>query len=203
MFKFKNRVANYCVLGIVMGAVNACGHTPISSVVKLRNFDPATTDVNQLSVAVDLPHKYRIQQKGIVMTLELRKKDGSEIKRETFVLTTSLSSEDKLALAKISEPGRQIIAYRIRPYDIKRFNTIRDFTLKQRPTKLWEGSFNIGANACRLNAKLPKTLPITIYLKSSETKTFVPFVVDADLMKEPDGNKLHETVPLCEAAKMQ
>lgn len=200
MFKFNNRFAKLSVLGMVMGVISACGHTPVSSMVKLRNFDPATTDVKQLSVAVVLPHEYRIQQGGVIMTLELRKKDGSEKKMETFSLTTSLSSEDKLMLAKINEPGRQVIAYRIRPYDIKRFNEIRKFTLEKRPTKLWEGSFNIGASACRLGRNLPKTLPVSIYLKSSETKSFVPFIVNADLMKESDGNKLHETVPLCNSA---
>ena len=198
MSNFYNFVKKFGFFGMVVGLVSACGHTPISSMVKLRNFDPATTDVKQLSVAVVLPHQYRIQRGGVVMTLELRKKDGSETKKEVFVLTTSLSSEDKLMLAKISEPGRQIIAYRIRPYDIKRFNAIRKFTLEQRPTKLWEGSFNIGAKACRLEDVPPKALPISIYLKSSETKSFVPFIVNADLMKETNGKKLHETVPVCE-----
>ena len=159
MFKINNRFAKLSVLGIVMGIVSGCGHTPVSSMIKLRNFDPATTDVKQLSVAVVLPHEYRIQQGGVIMTLELRKKDGSEKKKETFSLTTSLSSEDKLMLAKIKEPGRQLIAYRIRPYDIKRFNEIRKFTLENRPTKLWEGSFNIGASACRLGKTFPKRYP--------------------------------------------
>lgn len=198
MFNFYNCVKKFGFFGMVVGLVSACGHTPISSMVKLQNFDPATTDVKQLSVAVVLPHQYRIQRGGVVMTLELRKKDGTETKKEVFVLTTSLSSEDKLMLAKISEPGRQIIAYRIRPYDIKRFNAIRKFTIEQRPTKLWEGSFNIAAKACRLEEVPPKALPISIYLKSSETKSFVPFIVNADLMKETNGKKLHETVPVCE-----
>jgi hypothetical protein len=195
---FYNLVVKFSGLGMVLVLLSACGHTPISSMVKLRNFDPATTDVKQLSVAVDLPHEYRVQEDGVTMTLELRKKDGTETKRENFILTTSLSSEDKLMLAKISEPGRQIIAYRIRPSDIKRFNALRKFTIENRPSKLWEGSFSIGANACRINVDQPQTLPVTLYLKSSETKAFVPFIVNADLMQQPDGKNLHKAVPVCE-----
>lgn len=198
MSNFYNRVVKFSGLGIALILLSACGHTPISSMVKLRNFDPATTDVNQLSVAVDLPHAYRVRKDGVTMTLELRKKDGSDIKRENFILTTSLNSEDKLLLAKISEPGRQIIAYRIRPSDIKRFNALRKFTIENRPSKLWEGSFSIGANACRIHSDKPQTLPVTLYLKSSETKAFVPFIVDADLMQQAEGDQIHETVPLCE-----
>lgn len=198
MSSFYNRVVKFSGLGIALVLLSACGHTPISSMVKLRNFDPATTDVNQLSVAVDLPHEYRVREDGVTMTLELKKKDGSESKKETFILTTSLSSQDKLMLAKISEAGRQIIAYRIRPTDIKRFNALRKFTIENRPSKLWEGSFSIGANACRLNIDQPQTLPVTLYLKSSETKAFVPFIVNADLMQQPDGDQIHEAVPVCE-----
>ena len=198
MSSFYNHVVKFSGLGIALILLSACGHTPISSMVKLRNFDPATTDVNQLSVAVDLPHAYRVREDGVTMTLELKKKDGSETKKETFILTTSLNSEDKLLLAKISEPGRQIIAYRIRPSDIKRFNALRKFTIENRPSKLWEGSFSVGANACRIHSDNPQTLPVTLYLKSSETKAFVPFIVDADLMQQAEGDQIHEAVPLCE-----
>ena len=198
MSNFYNHVVKFSGLGIALILLSACGHTPISSMVKLRNFDPATTDVNQLSVAVDLPHAYRVREDGVTMTLELKKKDGSETKKETFILTTSLNSEDKLLLAKISEPGRQIIAYRIRPSDIKRFNALRRFTIENRPSKLWEGSFSVGANACRINNDEPQTLPVTLYLKTSETKSFIPFIVNADLMQQADSNQIREAVPLCE-----
>ena len=198
MSNFYNHVVKFSGLGIALILLSACGHTPISSMVKLRNFDPATTDVNQLSVAVDLPHAYRVREDGVTMTLELKKKDGSETKKETFILTTSLNSEDKLLLAKISEPGRQIIAYRIRPSDIKRFNALRKFTIENRPSKLWEGSFSVGANACRINNDEPQTLPVTLYLKTSETKSFIPFIVNADLMQQADSNQIREAVPLCE-----
>ncbi len=198
MSNFYNHVVKFSGLGIALILLSACGHTPISSMVKLRNFDPATTDVNQLSVAVDLPHAYRVRKDGVTMTLELKKKDGSETKKETFILTTSLNSEDKLLLAKISEPGRQIIAYRIRPSDIKRFNALRKFTIENRPSKLWEGSFSVGANACRINNDEPQTLPVTLYLKTSETKSFIPFIVNADLMQQADSNQIREAVPLCE-----
>ena len=198
MSNFYNHVVKFSGLGIALILLSACGHTPISSMVKLRNFDPATTDVNQLSVAVDLPHAYRVREDGVTMTLELKKKDGSETKKETFILTTSLNSEDKLLLAKISEPGRQIIAYRIRPSDIKRFNALRKFTIENRPSKLWEGSFSVGANACRINNDEPQTLPVPLYLKTSETKSFIPFIVNADLMQQADSNQIREAVPLCE-----
>lgn len=186
------------VFGTCLALVTACGHTPVSSLIKLRNFDPATTDVNKLSVAVILPPEFKVSQEGVTMVLELKKKDGSDLKREEFKLVNSVRSEDHYKLNQLDVQGRKIVAYRVAPNDVDRFNSIRQFTLQARATEQWEGSFSIGAKACRLNEQLPKTILTTIYLKSSETKDYVPFAVDLDLMKQASEDELASSIPICE-----
>jgi hypothetical protein len=187
------------IVGLILAFLVACGHTPVSSMVKLRNFDPTTTDVEKLSIAVAVPNQFKVSDNGVTMLLEIRKKDGSQSKRETFALTSSLQSDDQQKLRRLSVPeGRKILAYRIHPQDVERFNTIRRFSIEKKKTKQWDGSFGVGTQVCRINDVLPESILITTYIKSSETKEYVPFIVDLDLAKQTDVGRVETWAPLCD-----
>lgn len=183
--------------GLVLAIVTACGHTPVSSLVKLRNFDPTTTDMEKFSIAVAIPNGFEVDEDGVTMVMGMRKKDGSEVKSEKFVLTTSLRRDDQIQAQRLKTSGRQILAYRVHPNDVERFNQIRRFALKKEKAKLWEGSFGIGTKICHIEEQLPKPVFVTTFIKSAETKDYVPFIVDLDLMKQAKHAEIKSWVPKC------
>lgn len=181
----------------MLAVVAACGHTPVSSMIKLRNFDPTTTDVDKFSIAVLVPDRFKIGEKGVSVTIGLRKKDGSDTRYEKFVLTDALNGDDQRKLRKLNVANHNIIAYRVHPDDVERFNAIRSFSLQVKKTKEWNGSFAVGTEVCRVDKERPKSVLITTYLNSSETNEYVPFIVDFDVMEQMSPDEFEDTMPVC------
>ena len=54
------------VLGSLIGAavLSACTHVPLSSIPKLAQIDPETTDLSQVELAVRVPQDFRLHRDG-------------------------------------------------------------------------------------------------------------------------------------------
>lgn len=175
-----------------------CGHVPVTSIYKLRKFDPATTDLTQFRVAVRLPDGYRLQPGGAKVTLKLNDRGTNIAESETFHLHESDDPRDLQQLAPHRRAGTQLRAYRLKPNDLERFESLRAKAREARKSGEAKGSLSVDAAGCRIGDTPPKTLPVTTYIKSAETDGFVPLVVDYDLLSQ--GGDAGQIVPLCEQA---
>lgn len=184
------------VAAAVILALAACGHMPITSMYKLRNFDPATTDLNRLRVAVQLSEVFRLRPNGVRLTVTALDSSGRELRKETFKLNPALSAHERHLLRAYAKEATNIYAFRLSARDVGRFNDIRALIAVGRPNGT-RGAMGVATDACRTTGRLPERVLVTTLIKSSETQEFVPLLVDFDLLSEFKGKDFNNAVPLC------
>ena len=83
--------------------------------------------------------------------------------------------------------GSAIRAYALSPADAARFEALRG-AMVEHGRQGRRGSMGLGVAAkefCRASAAPQSVLPVTIYLMTSETQSFVAVVKDFDLLGDP------------------
>lgn len=190
-------------IALLLAILSGCGHMPISSMAKLNKVKFETTDANQLGVAVEMPKWIKMKEGGVKLTLGAAVKNSDYMHRETFSLV-----EDTLKLSGISNtkpssmpsarnPTSYMKVYRLADGDIERFNTARGLILKLKSEGDTKGSLTIDTDACRYTKAVPAKALVSTYLKTSETKEFVPMLVDYDLMNEFKDEEVGKALPVC------
>ncbi len=176
--------------------VSGCGHMPITSIYKLRNFDPATTDISQLRVGVRLPEAFRLRPDGVQLIAAAQDKTGRQLRKEVFKLRPVTSANERALLGAHRRLGTSIYAYHLSSRDIARFNQIRQFIKAGKPQGIG-GSLGVDTDACRTTKQRPDKIPVSTFIMSSETQEFVPLVVDFDLLSNFDRKEIHKAIPVC------
>jgi hypothetical protein len=161
-----------------------CGSVPLTSIPPLARIDARTTDLSMLRVAVQLPEALRPRSGGGKLDVVTRLAGEAEV--ETSFAMIELSARERGGLPAPPQ-NSSIHAYRLSPEDATRFEALRASMVEQGKNGK-RGSMGLGVAAkefCRANAGPPASLLVTIYLMTSETKSFVPVVRDFDLLSEP------------------
>jgi len=135
-----------------------------------------------LRVAVQLPEALRPRSGGVKLDVVTKLTDQAEAK-------TSFAMVEISERAGLPAPpqGASTYAYRLSPGDAARFDALRASMIEQGKQGK-RGSMGLGVGArefCRAKAAPQTSLPVTIYLMTSETKSFVPVVRDFDLLGDP------------------
>jgi len=166
-------------------ALAGCSSVPLTSIPRLARIDAKTTDLSMLRVAVQLPEVLRPRSGGVKLDV-VTKVVGEAETRTSFAMMEMSEARDRAGLPAPPE-GSAIHAYRLSPGDAARFEALRAAMFEQgRQGK--RGSMGLGVAAkefCRANAAPQAALPVTIYLMTSETKSFVPVVSDFDMLSDP------------------
>lgn len=185
-------------IGVIL---SACGHMPLNTMIKLRNFNPATTDIEMLSVAVDLPEEFQVGIDGVKLTIEMKHKNGTDRRHEVFILSPSPKAEDLAEVAQLQRAGRYISAFRIQEKDYARMDEIRTLALPENGQKLWSGSIGIGTKICRNSTEITEKVLVTTYLKTDMTEGYLPFLVDVDIFAQAQFTDIDSWVPRCQATR--
>ncbi len=183
-------------------ALAACGHMPVSTMVRLHSFDFATFDPSALRAAVGVPNVLAPRPEGakLVVTLKL----GDEPPRtETFFLKRLTAQSDLAPLASFAQPGATIYAFALDPSDVARIKDLQEAGRRARAEHPGRNALTIRieANACRL-APLPDG-PIlsTTYLRPDEETGYLVLARDVDLREAvaAAGQNLDQETPPCAA----
>ncbi len=138
-----------------------------------------------LRVAVQLPDVLRPRSGGVKLDVVTKVAGEAEVKT-SFAMVEMSEARDRGGLPAPPQ-GSAIYAYRLSPGDAARFEALRAAMVEQgRQGK--RGSMGLGVAAkefCRANAAPQASLPVSIYLMTSETKSFVPVVRDFDILSDP------------------
>jgi len=105
-------------------ALAACGHVPITTMIRLRSFDFATFDPAALRAAVGVPDALQPRPEGakLIVTLKL----GDEPPRtETFLLKRLTAPADLAPLGPFARPGATIYAYALDPADVAKLKDLQ------------------------------------------------------------------------------
>ena len=176
--------------------VPACSGIPISSIYKLRNFDPLATNIDAFYVAVRIPDKFSLLSNGVVLTIGTTGTERDAPHMENFYLQPLNENEMITLLNKYGKPRTEIFAFRIGPVDQLRFNTLRS-KMKRAKANGATGSLSIDTKACRKHKEFPDKLLVSTFLKTEETDEFVPIILNHNLVEDFDGIDLGMFLPRC------
>lgn len=163
--------------------LTACGHMPVTSMVKLARIDFTTVDPAELRVAVKLPQNVRPQRDGV--RLRIAVKTGGAEQAEEFVLRDVNDLGELMALRAEVEAGTAVYAFRLAPDDLARVRAFRAAALQRRSAG-GGGSLTLGVSAqgCRIAAVADKPIYLTTYLKTAPGAGYIPLMRDVDLRAE-------------------
>lgn len=191
-----NRLARVLVSAAAL-VIGGCSAVPLTSIPRLAHIDAKTTDLSMLTVAVQLPEALRPHSTGVKLDV-VTKLDGEAETKASFAM---VETSDASHRAGVPAPprGSSTYVYRLSPADAARFEALRASMVEQGRQRK-RGSMQIGIAArefCRANAAQQTSLPVTIYLMTSETKSFVPVVRDFDLLSDPAMAGGLDSMPRC------
>jgi hypothetical protein len=185
------------ILMVLMSLV-ACGHVPVSSMIKLRNLDLLETDITRFYAAVRLPDTLAPRKNGVVFQLKYTSGDGKAELREQFVLqpVTGIVSP---TLQSAGKPGFDIKVFKVAKQDEQRMVETRARLKRLRSTKKQgSGEMSIDAATCRRGPLPSGPLYLSTYINSAELQDFVVLVYNLDIRKVVGVENGLKKIPLCQ-----
>ena len=90
-----------------------------------------------------------------------------------------------------------MFTFRIGPADVKRFNLLRE-QLRLEKTRGAEGRLEVRTDACRTTPIVPDDILVSTFVKSSEMgRSYVPLIVDMNILEGMDRAKAAQQLPQC------
>ncbi len=175
---------------IAVIGLTACANIPITSMYKLRNFNPTTTDVNQLRFAVRAPDDIGIPKNGVQLLLGTEHRERPNL-QESFYLE---ATNDRTALTNIENNGVQI--FQIAANDFARFKRLQK-TISIEKARGADGVMEVKADVCRMTLELPSYIPVSTYVNASETTGYVALLLNVDVLSGADLKTRLEIAPEC------
>ncbi|MGO4403897.1 hypothetical protein AB4Z10_06475 [Bosea sp. RAF48] len=188
---------------VLAGLLAACGHVPLTSLPKLSKIDIRTTQLTDLRAGISLPADIRPLPGGVTMTIVALPKDGGRHERKV-VLEEVRDANELAKLPVLAAPGRRFTVFRLSDGDAARISAFREEMFVGPQNSGNRGSLALMAEkACRLGDLLGKPIPMTSYLKTSETQDYVLLTRDVDLgeaVRSVDPKlDLATAIPPCDA----
>lgn len=179
-----------------LALAGGCSHMPVTSMVRLARVDFETTDPALLRAAVKLPASVRPRAVTLRIGVKLA---GAAEEVLDFRLVEISDPAELLSLRDEIETGAHIFAYRLEPGEAARLALFREqLKAKQKAAGSRGGSLsiNIAAQGCH-SGELPAKVMLTTYLRTGETKSFVPLTRDVDLRTVDAKRDLATGIPAC------
>lgn len=185
------------VLGQLLLA--ACGHMPVTSMVKLARVDFAATDPGGLRAAVKLPSAIRPLRDQVRLRLTVRLANGKEDTQDFRLNEVSDPGDISLPRNEI-EAGTHMFAYRLEPSEATRLAAFRDALKKQQTQSGGRGgalTISVAPDVCRSGELASGPVLFTTYLRTAETGGYVALARDVDMRGVTRGRDPVAAMPVC------
>ena len=176
----------------------ACASVPVSSIVPLMQVDMATTDAEQLRIALQLPDGLQSRPGGVALELVL-KREGSPDRSEQFLLVDTAAPADLEGLVGRQKPGQRLTAFRIASADVPRFAAVQA-ALAEAMRKRIRGSLGFGIATrefCLSGGKVPARYEASTYLMTARSSGWITVTDGFDLASDPRIAAGLATLGLC------
>ncbi len=175
------KIVAMCVLAAVMAA---CSTVPVRSIWPLSRIDARTTDVPALRVAVQLPAMIRPREGGVMLEVILQTEGLPEQKR-VLLLVEKRDEQERQALPAAAA-NSEVFAFGLAPQEILVLEKLRADSAEASKGKKSQLTLNVlPRHFCLTGAKPQHPVLATIYLKTSETRTYVALIQNVDFLADP------------------
>lgn len=178
--------------------LSSCGAVPLTSLPSLARIDPRTTDFSVMMVALAAPRPIKAVEGSVHVEFKSRIDDAPE-QTDTFVLALTTAPVDLTDMVGSLRDGDSLVVYALPPEEASRLTAARDRLIAERAAG-HKVTASIGVTArsfCQAGGMPAGDLLVTTYLRTSETRRFVPLVRDFDLASQPDLAAALRTLPSC------
>jgi hypothetical protein len=197
MAGFGRFLANPMLCGVLGVLPAACGHMPVTSMMKLARVDFAATDPAGLRAAVKLPIAIRPLRDQVRLRLTVRLANGKE---DTQDFRLDEVPADISSLRDEIETGTHLFAYRLEPAEATRLAAFRDALQKQQTASRGRGgalTISVAPEVCRGGELAAGPMLFTTYLRTAETGGYVPLARDVDMRSIARGWDIAAQMPEC------
>jgi hypothetical protein len=163
-----------------------CASVPVTSIVPLMQVDLATTDAEQLRVALQLPEGLQSRPGGVALELVL-KREGSPDRNEQFLLVDTVAPADLAGLIDRQKPGQRLAVFRIASADVPRFAAIQAALAEAKRNHV-RGSLGFGIATrefCLSGGKAPSRYEASTYLMTAGSNGWITVTDGFDLASDP------------------
>ncbi len=183
------------ILALAALALAACAHVPVTSVLAMSRINFETTDLHALRAALRIPEAYRARENRMVVEIM---QEGRPLVREEFLLERLTAERELSPLGPEKRAGNQLLAYRLPEEAIRAFEALRSKIAEARAEKR-EGSLTIKLEPdfCYVSAPPAGSLVFSTYLRTSETRGYVPVLLDLDALAQKDFAEKIRAMPKC------
>lgn len=180
---------------ILATALAACGHVPVRSMLAMSRIDFATTDLSAMRAALRIPNAYQARANRMVVEVM---QEGRPAIREEFALERLTSTAELSLLGSERRTGTEIIAYRLPDAAIATFTALRAKAAEAKAEKR-KGSLTLKLEPdfCYVSEPPKDSLVFSTYLRTSETRTYVPVLIDLDGFSQKDFADKIRAMPRC------
>lgn len=188
-FQFLSTVLLCVFLGAILVATG-CTSVPVASMAKLSRIDFDTTDISVLRAAVLLPSYLSPLPGTARLDVTVERSGAPKIERTLPLL--EVDDPEAATINVEAKTGRHLYAYALSPESARTVDRLRRQLLAERRSASDKRNLTlrVAADACH-TASLPAgPVPMTTYLKTAETKSFVPLVRNLDLRTLAPGQPL-------------
>lgn len=182
------------LIGLVFLACAACGHMPVTSMVKLARIDFQATDPERLRVAVKFPEMLKARAEGTVLRITVRLANGAEESRDFSLREV----DERHALAAEGEAVTEIVTFALAARDVAELRLFRAALIqKQKGGSGGAITIAVRPDACRTAALPSGPVVFSTWLKTAETGGYVPLARDVDLRGLDPNQDIAAKVPPC------
>lgn len=182
--------------------VASCGHVPLSTMVRLRNFDFATFDPEVLRVAVRGPDWLEPQPGGAKLSVSLwLKGQEGEKKTEIFTLADLTQPPDMESVAGIRRLGTRVYGYRVAEADASRVRALQAEGRELARANPGRNNLemNVGVDSCSRGTAPAGPILTTTYLQPDAATGYLVLFENVDLRiaAREAGKNIDALLPTC------
>lgn len=183
------------LVSLGLSLLAACGHVPVSSLVAMSRIDFETTDLAAFRAALRIPAGYRARENRMIVEVM---QEGRPPLREEFALERLTAPGDLSLLGSERRAGNELLAYRLPESAVRAFEAMRSEALKAKAEKR-KGSLSIRLEPdfCYVEEPPRGSLVFSTYLRTSETKNYVPVLLDLDAFSQKHYAAKVAAMPKC------
>jgi hypothetical protein len=177
------------LVALLAATLASCGHVPVSTMVKLRSFDPLTMNPDAVRVAMRAPAWLEPKPGGASIQLKATREGQTKPEvEERFALELAREPDERRAVDEFGAAGARVWAFRLSPQDAQRLRAMQAqwrerVAQKKAGEPGWRLTLGADISGCRRGEGVAGPVISTTFLRTDAETGYLTLLKDVDLRK--------------------